>query len=901
MTAASGTQAAPVADGAGAGMSLPEAIAELERMDRGPQVRLALAEAEFRIAVAPETEPGEALDRLRRAITHDPFSAKLYLHLGRLLHQAGKHRAALAEYRQAAQLAPSSRRAYLLIAVALLELGKREQALGQALLGALSGGSAADLGAALADLDALIDELSRTPPDGGAAGPAPGRRQRPARSKGSNEAVAADTWRVAVIDTLSQPKPARAQLAAQLAAAAAPADGGGGVGAAEYTVACVLTLAAGEPPAQVRTLAAQAGVEQRADPAATALLDAALELAETTDPARFVAAAADRLQRRLVPAELVCWLHFSRHGPMSGLPVTDAVRLLDGYPAQLRELACFRELRLAVLDGYARQAWAEQRFDEAKLLWRESTPLDPYRVPVAVNLALLSARLRSAPDYESAWGRLAELLYLHAAGAGDVQLFLDERRMLHLALSQQSLHRHCPSPFEPDRPSRDELAAWVADRDALDVWLQEWDLYYLNSRLQFRSPVHLLGVPRDASTELLTEARDALLGYFDRALGRLGWAGVAVFGELARARVEHAYEQVVDQVQRPRDPYHDLEKPRADALADELLRRALLLVRLMRTVVRLESAAHLPLGQSIAARQFSLPRPVLQQLFVARGLLGDGVEIFEMFESDLITLASGWHRPEPAGESGWTQRAAALDGCVEVLPHRLELHVLRCQLLLAAQRQQAAYQAALTALELPPPAKPAESTPGLRRSLVNLVDQVGFREIPAELRRPTDVPTAEAAVTAARRALQAFPRSPSVRKLLAGLLVRLGGEARLREAAELLAVGVKHALDDEQRAEFEDQLLSVRGAAATDAIRQQVKELFQPAMSRVQAAVDGLRGSPGPAAVPAAREVIQQALADVAQAHDLATRAGLTDDASELDSALQRLRRIDQQLDISEE
>src|SRR5262249_3646594 len=161
------------------------------------------------------------------------------------------------------------------------------------------------------------------------------------------------------------------------------------------------------------------------------------------------------------------------------------------------------------------------------------------------------------------------LLYLNAAGAGDPQVYLEERRMLHLALSQQSLRRHCGSP-SPDRIRPEELAAWLADQDALEVWLREWDLYHLNARLRFRSPLHLLGAALDASTEQLGNERDALLAYLDQTLGSVEWAGARAFAELARTRVEEAYEQALDPIARAEDPYHPLEEAAAKTLAKEL-------------------------------------------------------------------------------------------------------------------------------------------------------------------------------------------------------------------------------------------------------------------------------------------------------------------------------------------
>lgn len=904
MTGRGGTTASATADSR---TRLVDAIGELARMDREPRVRLALAEAEFRIAVAAETEPEEAIERLRKAISHDPFLPKLYLHLGRLLHRSGQHRAALSQYRQAVRLAPSSRRAHLLIALALLELGQAEQELGQALISALSQNSAQELRTVVADLDALTDEQSsRESRPGEPLANRTRRRQRrttPGSRASENAAEkadrpATDTWRVALVEQLSRREPVRAEIAAHLDAGSAGIRERNGL--TEYAAACVLMIVSGDSPADVRKLAKAATINRETRDPAVALLDAVLDLAETDDPAAFVAAAAEHLRRGRICSELVCWLHFSKYIAAAGQPAAESVRLLDSYPEDLSALDCFRELRVAVLDEHARRAWAAEGFAEARLLWREAAALDPYRVPVALNLALLAARTKSAEDYGPAWERVAELLYLHAAGAGDVQLFAEDRVTLHRTLSQQSLHRYCPQTSGPDKPGREELENWLADTEALEVWLSEWDLYYFNARLRFRSPVHLLGQPRDASTESLTQARDVLVRHVDSAMAERNWAGVGVFCELARAQVNEAFEHALDPIDRARDPYYELEKPEAEALADEILQRVLMLRRLMQALVLQESAHRILLGCSIAGREFALPRAALQQLCVDRGLIGQDDELFEIFEADLIGLAANWDKPEPT-ESSWNTRVAALDECVRLLPHRLELHVLRCDLLYKAGRRPEAYASALMALDLPVPSKHAETAGNLRTSLVKMIDHLGYLEIPEPLRQPTNVATAERTVAAARAALARFPRSATLRGMLANLLAQLGGEDRTREAIQVLEDGIESALSDEQRQELQTQLASTREVIATEAARTQVRNLAQPALDRVQQALDNLRDAPGRSAVQATLQVVRDAIADVSRAITAAKAAGLTDEKSQLDDALFQLIQLERQLEASEE
>jgi hypothetical protein len=675
--------------------SLLDAIAEIEKLPRTAQHRLVLAEAEFRVAIAPSTPAAEAIERLLRAIEYDPYPAKLHLHLGRLLHAQGRQRAAIDAYRQAIRLAPRTRRARLLLALALLDLAGPEHTLGERLLGALSRDDAEAGAAVLADLDALRSG-------------APIARARPKAGGGT-----ADTWRPALIEQLSRPVPAANLVAAHL-------DTGRRDQPASYATACVLMLAAGEPVDAVRRLMAQGKLAELPDDPAVVLLRTALDLAAITDPVQLVDATAHSVRHGLVPAELACWLYFKRHRDAPP-PLADALRLLDAFPRPLRAEGAFRELRLAILDGYAREAWKEQRDDVARLLWQEMLALDPNRVAVARNLAVLAARARASSDYGPAWEYLTELLYRHSAGVGDLQLLLEERATLHLALAQQSADRYRAADSRRENPTDEELRAWLADRAALDVWLREWDLYYLNQRLRFRSAVHLLGEQRDATHEALAGARDVLVRHLDRALADRRWTCDATFRELATARVHEATRDAQQQAVRGTDPYHDLEKPRADALLEEVLQRALLLRRISHLEPPGDPATALRAGAAIAERQFALPLRTLQRLCVDRGLIEREQSLAGLFAADLTRLAARCADPE--GRRAMERCLSALRASVTAAPHLVALRRFRCQLLQRFGRTAEARAEAVEALKLPEADPPEPDADRHRAALRALVDR----------------------------------------------------------------------------------------------------------------------------------------------------------------------------------
>jgi tetratricopeptide (TPR) repeat protein len=781
---------------------LLDRIAELERRPRGPRVRLALAEAEFRVAIAPGTPPSEAVERLNRARGYDPYQPKLHLHLGRVLHRSGQRRAAIAAYRRALRLAPSSRRVHLLLASVLLDLGRAERELGQQIVDALAGGAPEELAA----LGTAIDGLFAEPASDPQSGADPGRPRRPR----SRRPIAADVWRPALVAQLCRPKPVRAQV--QAALDAGRPDGETGRGLPEYTLACLLLLVSGEPVGDVRRLLDHSHLSAATHPAVT-LVRTALDLAETDDPARFVESAALALEMRLVPGELVAWLHFRAFGP-DRLPMPAGVEMLDSYPERVRSTAALRELRIAILDAYARRAWSDERLDEAKLLWQETVGLDPCRIPVAVNLALVAAATKAAEEYRPAWDRLAELLYLQSAAIGDVHVHIEDRITLHLTMARQSRARYCSGP-EHQLASQQELTNWIAAPDVLLTWLREWDLYYLNARLRFRSPAHLLGASPDATAPAVAEAHDALRAHLDRVAAEHDWAGLPLFAALARDLLATAADRLAQRRDGDRDAADEREQADADALLDDALRRATTLHSLAVLVARQPGSQPSPLGPAIARCQSTLPLPLLQPRCVERGVLGPGERLADVFERDLVVLAgaAAGELGADASDADLAARLARVEEYASLSPRVLRVQLQRCVLLDRLGRHDDAYHQAVAALRgRPPDAEEAATDEAAAEEIVGLIERIAARAMPGEFSgrvMPVDrlVPTVRAAMTTYAHAF--LPRAR-----LAVLLVHLGGTARLREAESLLKEGIRMALTPRVRDRFAKQLARIPGALA---------------------------------------------------------------------------------------
>jgi tetratricopeptide (TPR) repeat protein len=868
------------------------AIEELRAREATPAVRIALAEAEFRLAIAPETAPEEAIDRLRAAIVQDPFCPKLFLHLGRLLHRTAGAVAALPEYRHALRLAPGSRRTHLLLALALLDMGPETRDLGDRLVVALNSGQPSDLKTAVAEVDAWLEEQS-TPATPGADGPRKSRR--PAVKPGKQ--ATPDAWRVALHEQITRGKAQASHLSVLLRTGLARVADAGEIG--EYATACVLLLAGGQAPRSVRDFA-KSVLAGHADHPAVMLLTAALDLAEAGDAAAFAEMAADQLERGVLPLELVCCLHFSAYGPDRDGTVVDALAQLDRYPRPIRDSDCFDELRLAVLDGHARKAWTGERFDEARLLWQEAAAIDPFRVPVARNLALLAARTKAAQEYGSAWARLSELLYLQAAGAGDVQLLLEDRRTMHLALAQHAQQRHCASREPRAVPSQEQIRAWLADGDALTEWLDQWDLHYVNARLGFRSPAHLLGLPSDAEPEDRVAAAEAFVRHVELALSGRDWAGVAAFANLAAAQAQ----QALGSIGEIRDEHYEPERAEARNLTRAAAVRGLTRRWMMQELHRKPSGEQLRLGLDLARRQLALPWRLLRPICVEIGAMSDDVDPVKMFESDLVALATYWDVPEPKSPEEYADRLSTLESCVALVPHDLMLRLTRCRALRAADRQADAYAAALEALELPAPeGEDDESRQKAIDRLIDLVDVIGWEDIPESVRKPASpqaAATRDHVIQTARRALERYPRSALVRRELAKLLVATGGVDETNEAIALLGEGIELALSAEQRAELAERLTAIEPLAAVASIRASIRQLVEPAQESARAAIDGYVQNPVDETKKAALAALRAAIDKVVEGQRMAEQAALGDERASLDEVLTRLRLMVAELDGTE-
>ncbi len=842
------------------------AIATLEAIGGGPAERIARGEAYFRLAVQPDTEVEEAIALLKTAEACDPFHPKIPFHLGRLHHQNGDPQGAVFEYRRALRLAPRSHRTFVHLALALEELTDQEQSLAVDMLAAVAGGDHARLRQLTVKLDAIVEAKLRRD-NKPAAEPAPtGAGGEAATGRSGWKGL----WQLLLVNELARDSPKRRVTERQLDEGRAAIHDGDGVG--EYALAC-LFLGLDNPKLcrVVEERLREPALAARADHPAVRVLAHVCALGGDTTAEEFVARASRHVVAGELPAELVCCLHYTWHGVSESDPAR-ALALLAGYHDAIQSLACFKELRIGILDHNAQRAWMADRLERAEILWQEALHDDPCRVTLAHNLALVATRQKAADKYEAAWERAAEAQYLLAAAAGDSRIELDDRIKLHRSFARQCQIRYAVESAERRGKSTEDLPGWLADADALTTWLREWELYYLNARLRFHSPVHLLGVTHDCSDDDIEAARQNLFLQLELGCGTRLWAGKRVFIDIVQSLVTHACAQATDPIARKRDPYFETERADSDALSTEAIERGLMLIKMLGAARAASSAAIRLSGYKVGRALLLIPWRSLEPLCKKSGFIANDDNVVEVCTSYFYALMGN----DLSGDGPIADGAAKLamvDDCVQALPGSVDLRRWRCRLLLRLERFADAYQGALDALPMTETLQDREKAAELAGELVGCVDNAAMAAFPGTRTR-LDLATA---IEQGLKTLAAYPRGARLRQLLASLLMQRAETepARLVEAITLLEQGLDLVLTDAQLQELQRLLEKAgRRSRAGDAVAR-IRALVGSASERTRRAMELVRGEPSPAQQREARDEISEAIHEAQQAEAIAAEAEL--------------------------
>ncbi|MDR3719716.1 MAG: hypothetical protein P4K98_13015 [Bryobacteraceae bacterium] len=813
----------------------------LDRLQRPGELtggqRLALSEAEFRLAALPGASPSEAIARMGHAIALDPLHPKLHYHLGLLRHRAGDLYGAVCAYRQALQLAPGSKRALAHMALAMTAMQGKPKKLGRDFLDALWAGSGVD--SALKKVESWIrnestagnaaDENKRSNGDKGAEAES---RHNDVESEPSHSLEG--RWhglsRIYLLDLLCRPKVSDTQLRGCLdAVGKCPGEA---AQAARAVFALLPPLADG---------ISESGVNG-SDGALRGMAQALLGLQRENDGKRFVELAARAAVDGAAPDEWLCVLHYRRFGPDGPLPRKDALELLTFYPADIAARPAFRELRIAVLDEYARRAYSEESYAPARILWREAYSIDPRRTALAHNLALCGARMRSMEDYASAWPRAVELRYMEAAAARDISLGEDERARVHQAVASQA----CASYMPQEHGSAKDLdyPKWAADRVAVKTWLSEWDLYYVNARLAFRSPVHRLAIARDATPEAQALAKQSLLTLIEIGSRRFPAGARRAATALARESVEQADRLAALNIERARDRYYALEAKAAEKLQVECVQRVCHIVGLLKAHEEDLPSTDMVVSGWLGIRLLALPLEILAPL-LARAFSGlEECEIRGCLEQLALAAVARDSRPRRGDE-----------------PIRDGLEVLDWLFRLMPSKQ--------------------EEARALKR-------RFGVEMLPEDCQRVKTAGEAARAVECGLKLLRRYPHADGLRWHLAELMTQMGRRDLLDQADELVREGRQRGVSPEFVEVFEQAAEKSRKAGQELDVSEEVKRLLDQAAEAARSAVSAVKAG--------GYDALERAFSFLDDAHTKAREARAMAEGAEMEAGVAAANNLEEQI-----
>ena len=659
---------------------------------------------------------------------------------------------------------------------------------------------------------------------------------------------------------------------------------------AEFAVITLLQAADGYPIDKVEERLKDTRLQETENDPAVELLRRVISLLSPKTPSEFVDAAVEALNQNLIPAEVVYWLHFQTCGVRKDIPANEALALLERYPEDLRKKRAFKELRLALLDSYAHFFWEEGRLRHARLLWDEMLSLDSLNIPAEHNIALLAARTRDQATYAASWSRAMGLRYLYAAAAEDVQVHLEERKALHLAIIEQSFQRHIK--HTPDKVTPEELASWLKDTAAFEVWLGEWPLYYLNNRLAFNSPVQVLGIAYDAADAELDAARQYLTGLIDKTLAQKSWPGIKTFCALAQERIDQSVDAARNVIMRARDPYYEMERANANALLQEVLGRMSFLDMVIQFVAEKPTNSTLDLAYQSVVALLSLPLYLLDRVLKEMGKLERNHDLVEVFANRVLQLIQA-EDIQSLPVRKLEARLSILDECAALAPNVFALKFTYVQVLLLAKRWDRAYDAAVALLEtLPKPgddidlATSAQENEKLRTSLQNIIDNAAIATIPEEMLQPKTIEEVNATIEVGKEALNRFPKAHGLRKMLVNLLEKT---SRSGEASRLIEAGIPYVDSEKEIRDAEHQMEAL-------AAYEEIDELIKQATTAVNAALEAFNQDNSAENLEALRNVVLPAIPQIERAWMTARTKKLTERAQQAEALLKNYKQMRAQL-----
>lgn len=440
----------------------------LEQQPGSVRLRVALAEALFRSTFDEHVSPAEALRRLNEAVTLDPFRPAFYYHRGVQWHRLGNTERALANYGRALQFNPDNPRILHQMALAHLDAGRADDA--------------------RAKWDEAEEVVRR-------------RARRSEAAKPDGAAQAGDGAGTASLE--------RALFFIQCGRAEAELRAGAGGKALE----CLRKV---RPPLGCAALVGEMALKyllMTGDAAsAAAWLDESLD-AEEGEKVRvrlrpyleaYGATAGEEFPLKSVAGEshpvralraLAAFDWARRGGEAEGGGLAALKSLIEEEPEEDTLLDAY----LALLHDEAARLYEAEEWGEACGLWREALLADRHNHAVTHNLALAATRAGEEADYAKWWDKTQRLWYTRHLILPESETYRGLISGKHFAFATKAADLAARKDGGGDDPL-----------EAVSLWVDEMERYFLCEQYSFASAYHLLGVPPSADDEAIRQARDVL-------------------------------------------------------------------------------------------------------------------------------------------------------------------------------------------------------------------------------------------------------------------------------------------------------------------------------------------------------------------------------------------------------
>ena len=269
---------------------------------------------------------------------------------------------------------------------------------------------------------------------------------------------------------------------------------------------------------------------------------------------------------------------------------------LAPYTETARRSAPFLALWMMIKANQAEMAYRTGRYQKARQIWHAMLVKDRLDVNIMKNLALCDSR---APDIQmslSTWQSYAELLYSHDIVAASPRPNARQRATFHRAFADAYGPASLPGEY-----SAEHIAQWNGQVDhsafitffasptRVRSFVDHKMLEFLNSRLDFKSPLLILGLSRaegirvkggSSSDEkarreaaLAAEPVQKVTAFLDAASGTLPRRVRPGFKSLCLEKLQQAAVACAtpERVSTRNDPAYDLEEPQAAKWVQEIV------------------------------------------------------------------------------------------------------------------------------------------------------------------------------------------------------------------------------------------------------------------------------------------------------------------------------------------